>query len=324
MAEEAAGTGENTRYASPHAVSAIKPASTRRLVLAWIVFIALAYLPKFAPAKSIDPLSLTIFWGFVANTQIILCDQVSIVLGCPSLLQQATQSLAAWGSFLCVGALSGLFLDGLGQWLGKLWFYPYWNPAVYAVTFIAGFCAYWLATVESYTVALAILRRGHAPTLPRPRRSFEPVLFRVLGIAGIILTIASIVLIAIHYRQAGGYVFDIQKPISVRMPFGYFIGAFTGVWLFLEWFQSRAGRQSLIKALLDGRIQPLLALLIASAVSALFWESVNAGCQFWAYANWPLQGWQLFHVPITVFFTWPIQYVVFLSLGFLLERDLWL
>lgn len=323
MADAAAGTGENTQHAAREAPPAIKLPGTRRLVLYWIVFAALAYLPNLAPGKSIDPLSLTVFWAFVANTQIVLCDLATLKLGGESLLQQATGSPKAWLSFLCVGAISGLLLDGLGQWLGKLWFYRYWNQEIYAVTFIAGFCAYWLATVEGYTVILAILRHGRpvkAVSRPRP---YAPVLFRVLGIGGIALTAASIALIAVHYREAGGYVFDVQKPLSVHLPFAYFLAAFTGVWLALEWIQSALGRQSLIQTLLGGRILPLIALLIASVMCSLFWESVNEGWQFWAYANWPLQKWQLFHVPVAVFLTWPFQYVVFLSLGFLLGRDLW-
>lgn len=323
MADAAAGTGENTQCAAREAPPAIKPPGARRLVLEWIAFLALAYLPNFAPRRSIDSLSLTVFWAFVANTQIILCDQVTLKLGGESLLQEATGSAKAWASFLCVGALSGLLLDGLGQWLGKLWIYPYWNEAIYAVTFVAGFCAYWLATVESYTVTLAILRRVRRWKSVLQPRSYEPVLSRALGIAGIALTVVSVALIVLHYRQVGGYVFEVQRPLPLHAPFGYFLTAFAGVWLMLEWVQSALGYQSLIKALLGGRILPLVSLSIASVAFSLFWEGVNAGCRFWTYTNWPLPEWQLFHVPLAVFLTWPFQYVVFLSLGFLLGCDLW-
>lgn len=92
---------------------------------------------------------------------------MTIALEGRSLLQEATHSARAWLSLLSIGAISGLLLDGIAQWLGKLWIYPYWNEAVYVGTFVIGFCAYWLATAESYLAVKAILGRWYSPSPPR-------------------------------------------------------------------------------------------------------------------------------------------------------------
>lgn len=269
-------------------------------------------------------MGLTIFWAFFSMTSIILCDQVTILLGQRSLLQEATGSGRAWVCFLCIGALSGLLLDGVAQWLGKLWIYPYWNEAFYAGAFIAGFCAYWLVTVESYLAVKMILGRWWRCVPARHSvRPYEAGLFRALGVVGIALAAGGIVLLLADYRQTGGYVFEIRKPLPVKPHFAYFLMTFLGVWLILEWVQSARRRLSLLLTLLRGDWLPLCTLLLASAVTSLFWETVNAAHHFWIYTNWPWPQWQLMTIPVTVLLTWPLQYVVFLSLGFLLERDIW-
>jgi len=301
------------------------PASPRRLELAiaWAVFVALAYLPNLAPERSIGLVGLMIFWSFFSMTLIILCDQITIVLQHGSLLQQATASGKAWLSFLGVGALSGLLLDGIAQWLGKLWIYPYWNEAVYAATFVVGFCAYWLATAESYLAVRAILGRNHHPPVPSATRPYEAVLFRALGILGAVLTLSGVILLVYDYQRSGGYVFDTRTVLPVKNHFSYFFITFAGVWLVLEWVQFARGRLSLLRTILNGDRLPLYALLLASAVFALFWETVNAAHHFWIYTNWPFPHLQIMDIPVAVLLTWPLQYVVFLSLGFLIGRDLW-
>lgn len=294
------------------------------LAIAWAVFVALAYLPNWAPARSIDLVGLTIFWAFFSMTAIILCDQVALLLAHRSLLQEATGSGKAWRAFLCIGALSGLLLDGVAQWLGKLWIYPYWNEPFYAGAFIVGFCAYWIATAESYLVVKAILSRWWGiKSEPLITRNSETAWFRGFGACGLALTAVGIVLLLGDYGVTGGYVFEIRKRLPVQTHFSYFLMTFAGVWLVLEWVQRERGRTSLLQTLLHGQWLPLCALLIASAITSLFWETVNAAHHFWVYTNWPWPQWQIMTIPVTVLLTWPLQYVVFLSLGFLLDHDVW-
>jgi hypothetical protein len=194
---------------------------------------------------------------------------------------------------------------------------------VYGATFVVGYCFYWLAITESYLAVLAILRRGRRSLPPVIPKSYEPALFRVLGGVGIVLTIAAVMLILADYSKAGGYVFETRNRFPLKIHFGYFLAAFLGVWMVLEWVQVRLGRLSLLRTLLHRRFAPIAAIVIASLVCSLFWETVNASHHFWKYTNWPFPHWQLLHIPVMIFLIWPVQYVVFLSLGLLLGRDLW-
>jgi hypothetical protein len=294
------------------------------LAVAWAIFVPLAYLPNFAPKRSVNLVALTIFWAFFTMTFIILCDQITVALDHRSLLQEATGSGRAWLSLLTVGALGGLLLDGIAQWLGKLWIYPYWNEAVYGSTFIVGFCAYWLATAESYLAVKAILKRCRRAAPPAiTARLYEPALFRALGLTGLVLIAAGVALLLREYRTMGGYVFEIRTPLPVEPHISYFVMAFVGIWFALEWIQFARGNWTLLRAVLHGYRLPLYALIAASAVCSIFWETVNASHHFWIYTNWPFPQWQLMSIPVTVLLTWPLQYVVFLSLGFIVGSDFW-
>lgn len=200
-------------------------------------------------------------------TQIILCDQVTLALEHRSLLQEVTGSGGAWLSFLYTGALSGLLLDGIAQWLGKLWIYPYWGEALYGSTFVIGFCAYWLAIVESYLAVKAIFSRRYAPVPSTKPPRYQVVLFRAIGCAGLMLASIGILELLREYRKIGGYVFEIRRPIVVKNHFSYFLIAFSGIWLVLEWAQFALGRLSLLKTILDERRLPLCALLVFPPLS---------------------------------------------------------
>jgi hypothetical protein len=294
------------------------------LAVAWAIFVPLAYLPNFAPERSVNLAGLTVFWSFFTMTFIILCDQTTVALEHQSLLREVTSGGKPWLSLLTAGALSGLLLDGIAQWLGKLWIYPYWNEAVYGSTFVVGFCAYWLATAESYLAAKAILKRWGRATSPLTTvRLYEPALFRALGLTGLVLTAAGVALLLREYRTTGGYVFEIRTALPIESHTSYFVTAFTGIWFALEWIQFARGKWTLLRAVLHGYRLPLYALIAASAVCSLFWETVNASHHFWIYTNWPLPQWQLMSIPVMVLLTWPLQYVVFLSLGFVVGRDFW-
>ena len=295
----------------------------RDLAIAWAIFIPLAYLPNLAPKRSVNLASLTLFWSFFCLTLIILCDQITIALEYQSLLHRTTHSGRAWLSLLFTGALSGVFLDGFAQWLGKLWIYPYWSLPVYATTFVIGFSAYWLATAETYLAAKAVLcRRQSLPLRAMKIRRYEPLFLRVLGIAGAALSLTGTVLLWNGYSQTG-YIFEIQKTFPIKTSFGYFVVAFIGIWFTLEWIQFARGRLSLLQAIVRGHRRPAYALLISSGLSGLFWETVNAGHHFWIYTNWPFPQWRVAGIPVVVLLSWPLQYIVFLSLGFLVGYEMW-
>lgn len=282
------------------------------------------FVSAFAPARSVNAFSLTIFWAFFAMTLIVFCDQIALRLHNRSLLLESTGSKRGWSSLLAIGALAGLMLDGVGQWLGKLWIYPYWSTGMYAATFVIGFAGYWMAIAESYVAVSAILRIWRpAPRAPDAVTLDRSKLFRVAGVAGIALAAGGIALGAQAYRPIGGYSFDIRTPTVLRAPLSSLFLTCTGLWLALEWAQQAHRRESFLSCLLNGDRVPLYAMLLASEAFGFLWESVNSAHHFWRYTNWPLADVQLFGAPVAVLLSWPLQYVMFLSLGFLLDRSLW-
>ncbi len=289
------------------------------LIAAWIAFLILAYLPAVAPARAITPATLTLFWAFFSMTSIVLCDQIVLRLENRSLLLEMTANGKAWLRFAAIGALSGLLLDGIAQWLGKLWFYPDWNEFFYALSFIPGFMAYWIVIVESYLAVRAVVRRFRRPLKREPR--VNKMFFRAAGIAGLALTAAGIVLLLDSYPA--GYGFETRARCALDRPFLHFAITAMGVWLMLEYAQWACGRESLLMRLSAGDAAPLWSLLLASLIFSFFWESVNAQHHFWIYSNWPWERRTILGAPVAVIAAWPIQYLIFLSLGFLTPRELW-
>ncbi len=284
------------------------------LFFAWVVFIAISYLPNAMPRRAFDVFSVTVFWAMFTTTLIILCDVTTNVIAGKSLLTEVTADCGAFGRFALMGAVSGLILDGIGQWLGKLWTYPYWNAALYGWTFLLGFCAYWLAIVETYFLARSLmgLRRRSRPV--RAKR-----VSRAVGIMGAVLLLGGICSALAGYERAGGYVFSITpqgrfgRP-APHAPFPCVVAAFAGCWTILEWACSKRRIMTFISSLRGGDRLPLYAVLAASLITSLLMETVNARGHFWAYANWPFENVTVAGVPLLVILFWPVQYILFVSL----------
>lgn len=275
-----------------------------------VLLLCFSYLPYAAPRRAIDLPFLTIFWTWWCTTVMILCDQARQWLEGESLLDAVVSSPAAFLRFVATGGVSGLLLDGSAQWIGKLWIYPYWNPAVYAGTFVIGFCAYWLLLAETYFVAKALLRRASAAPGAVSRRAFHSI---GTALSGGSLAVAGLALAAFDYRAAGGYRFAITRRVPVHVHFACFLLLFTGVWLLLEAVQQRQGKASLLDAMARRDWIPAAALLSAGWFFGFLMETTNAGQHFWVYTNWPWEKLSLCSVPLAVLLAWPLQYVVFLS-----------
>ncbi len=294
------------------------------LVSAWCVFIAISYLPNAVPLRAFDVVGVTVFWSMFTTTLIILCDATTNMIEGKSLLTEVTAGRGAFARFALTGAVSGLMLDGIGQWLGKLWIYPHWNDALYGWTFVLGFCAYWLAIVETYLVARSLLGARRRRRQARARR-----LSRAAGAVGAVLLVGSICFALAGYERAGGYVFSIApgarsgRP-APHAPFLCVLAAFAGCWTILEWAHSRRGGVTFMSSVLAGDRLPLCAVLAASATTSLWMETVNARGHFWAYTNWPLQDVTVAGAPVLALALWPVQYILFVSLyGMVTGDDVW-
>jgi hypothetical protein len=253
-----------------------------------------------------------IFWSFFCTTVIILCDEATQLLEGRSLMSAITAGKREFLEFVATATASGLLLDGVAQWIGKLWIYPYWTRGLYISTFVLGFCAYWLLLAETYLVARALLARV-AGSLGRQAPLWTAAALRTGGIGGGVLAISGLALAAQGYRTAGGYRFEISHPYRAAVPFASFPLIFLGVWLILEYLQHRRGQESLLGRTFRGEWLPLASMAAAAWGFGLFMETVNTAGHFWRYTNWPMSRDEIFGVPVLVLLLWPLQYVVFLS-----------
>ncbi len=289
-----------------------EPHRTRKLLWYAAAFVILAYAPFLAPAAAVTLPGLMIFWSFFCSTTIILCDEATQLLEGRSLIAEVTAGGREFVEFVASAAISGLLLDGVGQWIGKLWIYPYWTRALYASTFVLGFCAYWLLLAEIFLVGRSLLARA-AGSFGRRVPRWGPLALRTGAFGGGLLMLSGLSLAAQGYRAAGGYRFEISLPSRPPVPFACFPLIFTGVWLILEFIHHRLGRDSLLGRLIRGDWLSLLSMAAVAWSFGLFMETVNTANHFWRYTNWPLGAHQVFGVPLLVLLLWPLQYVVFLS-----------
>jgi len=204
---------------------------------------------------------------------------------------------------LACGAAAGLVLEVLAQWLGRLWYYPFWAPWFYGLLLLPGFAFYWLSIVESYLAAKAVL---DAVARPRPvsgsKRTWP------LGAVALLVSFA----LSIQWYAVHGFAFAITNPAPAAPPFAYAALAVVGVALLSG---------ALVTALVRGYWVPWAAIVLAAAAVSAAMEIPNALHHHWAYAHFPGPAGPG-GVPLTVFLAWPLQYVVFLAIPSLLQPSL--
>ena len=247
---------------------------------------------------------------------ILIGEGVCQRFGGSSLWSLAISDPVTFGRVILAGAAAGLAMELVGQWLGKLWTYPYWTGWFYALVVIPGFAFYWLSIVETYLAAKAVLDR-----LAKPRPAISPPRSAARGLAGGVALIVVVWLYFHWYAQSGGFPFTVATVTIHAPPFAYALLAFAGVWLLAEWALRRRGSPSLIGAGAGGYWVPPVAIVAASLVLSVVMETQNAVHRLWAYQHFPWPGRAFAGVPLSVFAAWPLQYVTFLVLpGLLVPR----
>jgi hypothetical protein len=217
-----------------------------------------------------------------------------------------------------VAAAVGLILEICAQWIGKLWFYPFYPTWFYWPSLIGSFLLYWVFVVESYMAAKALLdryvRAGGRWHEHKPLRyyAFEPALYSILGVFGASLFMFGIFRAYLNYAIEGGYHFEVLQQSVIAPPFHYIIWAFIGLWLMCEGVLYASQKPSLLYSLLHGYANPALALVAVALLLGLVWESQNAMVDFWTYQNWPWPDARIFNVQWSVIITWPANYIVYL------------
>lgn len=195
---------------------------------------------------------------------------------------------------LACGAAAGLLLEIIAQWLGRLWYYPWWTPWFYALMLVPGFTLYWLFIVESYLAAKAVLDAA-----VRWRPVHRSVRLWPVGAAALAVSVA----LWIRWYAQRGFAFDVTGPTPIAPPFGYVVLAVAGVALLSGALVTAAVRRYWV---------PFAAIVLAAVVVSVAFEIPNAVHWHWAYAHFPgpvVPG----GLPLVVFLAWPLQYVVFLA-----------
>lgn len=280
-----------------------------------IVFFFLSYLQLVIPDTYVTGRTLVVCWFFFMTGIVLMCDGVTQRLNGKSLLRQIIKRKDEAMRFFVISVAGGIMFEGVAQWLGKLWVYPYFSIYTYALVFALGFSLYWLMIVESYLATKTVIdyvRRGKR--IIRNHWRLEPGLYRALGLLGFILTPLSVILILKDYSARGGYIFSISRPVDYKVNFIYVITLFLGTWFLLEYIEYARKKTSLLKDIVHEYFAPLAAILIASTVLAVVMETENGSHAFWVYTNWPLERIKVLGLPVMVFVAWPLHYVTFLSL----------
>lgn len=222
--------------------------------------------------------------------------------------------------FAVIGAATGLILEIFGQWIGKLWFYAYYPTWFYWPSLVPSFLLYWVMIVESYIGAKAVLdhfiKRGGKESADQPvsHYPFEPALYGTLGVVGGFVFIFCTIRALTSYFFNGGYAFNALTQSSYGPPLVYIMLACVGLWAVAEALLYAAQKPSLLRSLLHGYFVPVLAVLVAAVVTSVVWESQNAMVDYWVYTHWPWPDLRLFNVQLSVLLSWPLHYLVLVSL----------
>lgn len=225
-------------------------------------------------------------------------------------------------TYLIVGLIGGVILDGIAHWLSRLWIYPFWGTEFYLIVFIAGFSAYYLCIISSYLIVKTIidkLRKGKR-YITRPKKSLNTIFF-VLLILSVILISIGISGMLIGFTQGSYPLFGENIPVETSINLIFIIPLFFGIWFFIEYLGYRLGRNTFIKEIVHGYWDSIIAVFLSSLILLIIMESQNGPIQLWTYLNWPLQDIKLFYTPITAIIAWPFHYLAILSLYKVISKD---
>lgn len=221
--------------------------------------------------------------------------------------------------FLVLGLLFGFILESYLHWLGKFWYFPYWDLPFYLIIFIPGFAFYFLYLTETYLGVKAVFEHFFLKWRVK-KESFAGLkkIFVSLGLIGGIGLGFSTVYIALHTFISGNFqeFFSVNvvpqidyKPLVIPM----FIVGFS-LWFLLEYLEYERHETSILYEMLKGNFWPLISVLVAAWLSAVLYEVFNMPSGVWRYTNIPLTNITFFQIPLIVYIAWPFHYIILFSL----------
>lgn len=281
----------------------------------------ISYLQLLFPKGSLDPGVLVLFIAAFMLGIIFVSEGITWRLKRQSLISEIRRSRQNLISFLAVSTAGGLLFEGIVKWLGKLVIYPYLDMPIYLVIFIPGFALYWLMVLESYLAVkttVDFLHNGRKTI--GAYLKFEPLLYKLLGIAGVSLILMSILFVVQDYASySQNTIISIQdlgaQTINYKIAFFHVFILFLGMWLILEFIEYARKKTSLLKDIIHSYFSPLVSILVGSFLVAIFMESQNVLHGYWMYIDIPFEEFEFFGLsPLVLMMGWPVHYIYFLSL----------
>lgn len=206
---------------------------------------------------------------------------------------------------LVIGFVSLLFctiLEGIGVFIFKLWYYPFFSLRIYLILAPFAFVAYTLLLYLLYEFARDFITRfKKISSTKKPNRMFYGAIINIEIILGVI-----------------GYFFIIfnltQKENVSAGGFYILASVFVCTFFIFEFICFKQNKTTLTYDILSGNLWLILFIITANIIALIIIEFANIPFQAWAFAGWPLNDIRLFSLPVIAILLWPLQFPVFLSM----------
>lgn len=283
-----------------------------------LVLLLLSLTPSITSAILHRASFLTFYYGCYCAGIALISDYINFRLTGQSLLSEIIHKNKPRTYYFIIGIIGGLVLEGVATYLGGLWYYPFYSTPSYLVIAVlaGGFAWYFLCITLSYEAMKGVVDKfmGGNKQITKPFE-YEQKLFNsfaAIGVFGLSIISGKILF---ENNFFAGFIFNINSQKTPYISFTEIMVIFLCLLLILEFIEFKRKRTSLIKDLLHGYVNPLIAIVLVSGILGMYMEFQNQSISLWIYTNWPWQNVLVGKIPVMVFFIgWPVHYIFFLSL----------
>ncbi len=207
-----------------------------------------------------------------------------------------------------------LILDLFGVFFARLWYYPHLPLYVYLLFAPIAFIVYIFLLFILYESIEKLLKNSLKLSFDvknsKTYRIFMNIEF-VLGIAGYLATFKYL---SVLIPQFNIPIIDIQRSTSIQIVWWYPFAFLLSTFFIFEFISYRENKKTLTWDLMQRNIYPIIGILFASLIAIIFIEFINSPFQIWIFANWPLNEYRIFNIPMLALAVWPLQFLAFLSM----------
>lgn len=282
-----------------------KITSHKHYGLVGFFLILASYIHWFLPL-TVPNLAIGHFIFLLGN--ILLFDSISYELGGYSLLKTISKNKIKF--FLGIGVVCGYFLELLDNSFAHIWYYPPLTTFQYGLFMTLGFGFYFLYLIESYLGVKAILIHFFKKHKRKPENFRKlRILFIAVGFIGTVGLGASTLYLSL---KSGSILINQSLQTSESLFFPAMFVLFF-LFLFLDYLEYERHETSLIFNIYKGNLIPLFAVLLASFMCSLVYESFVVPTGIWRYMNIPFQETKILGIPLFVIIFWPLQYFALIA-----------